>query len=179
MKKRPSELRTLAAEMAALVENNPDFLEIVDFAAGALLCLIYADDYNFRERPGPLPAGYAENVVKRLIGMSKGKKPGNRFWISGWHFNSALVRIASAYHNALKLFAGDKNKHVKELLLLLETFLHQKLGEVHKEVNFIKHDIKTVAAGRTVSFEDAIEALRKLVNALASPPRPKKTSSPH
>jgi hypothetical protein len=70
-----------------------------------------------------------------------------------------------------------RKNYVKELLLLLETFPHQKLGEVHEEVNFIKHDIKKVAAGRTISFEDAIEALRELVNALASPPKPKKTSS--
>jgi hypothetical protein len=42
---------------------------------------------------------YPEQVAMAVKEMQKGKMPQADFWIAGWHFNSALVRIIASYES--------------------------------------------------------------------------------
>ena len=156
-------LEDLASLILPIVRNNADLVPLLDFTAGAIFCLMKAKRLGFKDRPGPLHAKYQASVTQYITEMSEGRFPQNRLWIAGWHFNSALVRIAAAYERAMKSFSGRKNGNRKELLKDFSPFTHAKLDAVYEEVNSLKHDVNAGEAGRTVSFQEAIDALAELV----------------
>jgi len=166
MTDRKAEVAKLATSVAELMREKEGLFPILDIVAGAMLCLLEAAD-NFRDRPGAWKPNYRENVQQYTADMSRGKKPDKKLWLAGWHFNSALVRIAAAYHRSLKAATGRKDGNRKELLKLLPWFTaYENLGKVYDEVNSVKHDVSAGVEGREVTFEVALAATRELVEFL-------------
>lgn len=162
-----TELENLGSRLATLVQENPDLLDSLDFATGALMCLIEAKRLGFTDRVGPLHAGYQSNLVKRASRMRKGQLPKTGTWLAGLRFNSALLRIGADYHRILRVLTG-KDEYVRKLLpLVSQPFSHSNLDKVHKEVNKLKHKEAGLASGRDVAFEEAVLALEELIELVA------------
>lgn len=96
-------------------------------------------------------------------------------WMAGFHFNSALYRIAAVYHRALKLAASDKAQKQKRPMVnyllpdvtrRFPSWTHQRLTAVHNEVNLLKHERAGIYATRRVSFDEAVGATQELLDLL-------------
>lgn len=79
----------LAGLIAALSERLGDLL---DLTAGALASLIRASQLGYQDRPGALPKDYFEKLRERVRRMAVGALPRYGRWISGYYFNSAILR---------------------------------------------------------------------------------------
>ena len=79
-------------------------------------------------------------------------------WISGYYFNSALLRLAAA-RDQLRRVLSQINKHrpgaVPELLT----------DDLHKEGGRLKHELSGLKK-RSVKFDNAVEALEELLRTI-------------
>lgn len=156
-------LENLASRLGRLIERHDDLSDPLDLLAGAFFYLRMTS--GFRERKGALGATYKANLIRRVKSMSAGDEPVGQAWQAGAHFNSALMRIAGAFHRVLKILSSNPGtgKHVRDLLKLFPGAQHAKLSLVHGEVNKLKHDWDGLAEGRDVTAADALAAVHELL----------------
>jgi hypothetical protein len=157
------------------VQSHPSMQAALDDLLGAVYSLIYAKSHGYEDRHQSLGSNDIQAVVVRATDMSSGKVRTEGKWTAGFYFNNALFRIAAVYHRALKIITGKENsKKVVDKLLPIAKELHEhwrdgrwanvKLAKLHKEVNGLKHSSSGIYLGRTIRFEEAIQAVDKLVN---------------
>lgn len=172
-------LACIANRMAALLEtsvasSNTELFSTLDDFLGAAYALTFAHRGGFKERRDQTPE--LEPPRKRARQLEQGHVRTDGVWMAGFHFNSALYRIAAVYHRVLKLAASDsalrkrKRPMVDDLLPDVEprfpNWKHDHLTAVHNEVNLLKHERGGIYATRRVSFDDAVLAAQELLDLL-------------
>ena len=137
--------------------------DLLDLTAGALASLIRAQELAYKDRMDEeLPPEYYPKLTERVAKMANGTLPPRGRWISGYYFNSALLRLGAAREMTTKLFNSlDKRKsHVGPSLN------PKHLDSVYKEYLRLKHDLRSLRLGRDVTFEQAVQGLVELIDVL-------------
>lgn len=139
---------------------------MLDDFLGAVYALILATHNKppFKERTGPIEVPV---VLKRAKQVAGGKVRMAGAWFAGFHFNSALFRLAATYHRALKVVTGNESNRKIYRDDLLEhamasykkwtgaNWKHAELDEIYDEVNYLKHEAEGIYQERKVTLEEA------------------------
>jgi hypothetical protein len=153
------------------VQSSPHMIAALDDFLGALFALLFARQGKFVDRTRqPIEVDAIERRAMQLADAAiKSEGP----WLAGFHFNSAIYRIASAYHRVLKVVTGDPETggRVKDLRPAAEklfsvwtkqSWSHDDLDKVLGQVNDLKHR-HGVFYRRTVKYSQAINATKELL----------------
>lgn len=175
-------LAAFAAKVAELLNNptiqsNQNAVGVLDDLLGSIYSLILARHYNFDDRTDkPIEIGV---VQTRASQIQRGDVRIDGKWIAGWHFNSALFRIAAVYHRLLKMSAGQPQTRDSAWTLLprvealyqewrKDKWTSDHVQAIHDEVNVLKHTPRGVHSARTVTFGDALASIGELVDLLGA-----------
>lgn len=171
-------LAEFGGKLAGLLGNtrlrsDPHAVSSLDDLLGAVYSLILARHQQFDDRTNqPIEI---DVVQKRAAQVQQGDVRIDGKWMAGWHFNSALFRIAAVYHRLLKLTVGQPTTtdNVPTLLPKVQALYQQwrktrwssdRVHAIHTEVNTLKHTPQGVHFGRTVTFEGAIASIAELLD---------------
>jgi len=113
-----------------LTAELPAIRELLDYLYGAVHALARAHALNYRDRTGPLPGDYQANMLKRMHRAILGRLSYHGPWLAGFYFNSAIQRLAAAYHRTRRAVPCQS-----------EGFKHAHLDKVNEDVDDLKHDI--------------------------------------
>jgi hypothetical protein len=159
--------------------NNPEIIKdinavgLLDDLLGAVYSLIHAKHHDFQDRTDkPIEIKVVQNRASQI---QNGDVRIDGKWIAGWHFNSALFRIAAVYHRLLKLTDGNlaNREYVPTLLPKVKTRYKELKGvdwssvrthSIHEEVNTLKHTPQGVHSARKATFEDALISISELLD---------------
>ena len=153
------------------VRTSADMIAALDDFLGALFALLFARQSSFQDRmKQPIEV---DAVVRRSRQLSKGEIKSTGPWIAGFHFNSAIYRLAAAYHRVLKVVTGnpDTGERVDILRCVAErrfrswtgaAWSHTDLDEVLGQVNKLKHS-RGVFYRRTVKYDQAMNSANELL----------------
>jgi hypothetical protein len=164
-KDHESELRTLAVRVLPLLsaaekEDRPIF----DYLVGALHALLRARELNFKDRPGPFADGYwRRGPTDTARSLQDGVLRTDGRWLAGFYFNSALARTAATFERFIGVARAarrGKDRDAEERRIRQQC---PHAVRVANEVNKLKHHRPGVASGRDVKAEDAVAALREVV----------------
>ncbi len=155
------------------VQSDPNAVGSLDDLLGAVYSLILARHHHFVDRTDR--AIELEALRKRAEQVQRGDVRIDGKWIAGWHFNSALFRVAAVYHRLLKVVSGQPatQDFVGTLRPKVEALYKQwtkvdwssnSVQAIHTEVNTLKHTPQGVHSGRTATFEDAVAGIDELLN---------------
>jgi hypothetical protein len=171
------ELARYGARIARLLQSpeaqkNHLLVATLDDFLGAVYALIFArhNEPPFQDRSGPIEVPVilkrAENVAACTIRTSG-------TWLAGFHFNSALFRIAAAYHRGLKVVSGkgtSKRVLKGDLLKIVEpafpSWRHEKLEHIYREVNDLKHQASGLSHTRKVTWAQPKAGVEELIDLL-------------
>jgi hypothetical protein len=149
--------------------NDPEALGIVDDLLGALYALAFARQTGFVDRPKKKPIELAA-VTRRATQLGKGKIRRDGKWMAGYHFNNTLYRIAATYHRSLQKVTGHRDWRVDNLVSNAKTsykgWKNDKLGVVHSQVNFLKHEPRGAHDGRVAKIGEAESAISEILDLL-------------
>jgi hypothetical protein len=149
-------------------EKNNFLVATLDDFLGVVYALIFAKHNNppFEDRSGaiepPVVLKRAREVESRSIRTSG-------TWLAGFHFNSALFRIAATYHRGLKVVLGKEEKDISRKQLLeklgpaFQGWKHDELDAVYEEVNHLKHEGKGLSDTRSVTWAQAQASVSELI----------------
>jgi len=171
-------LARFAAQIAKLlnapsVQADPNLAGTLDDFLGAVYALFFAKRGDFTDRTARSIDVTA--VQKRAAQMASGELRPDGKWMAGFHFNSALFRIAAVYHRTLKITVGRPTTRddVPTLRTHVENLHRQwKQAEwssghvhlVHSQVNDLKHTPRGVHDRRKVTYQDALAAIGELLD---------------
>lgn len=155
------------------IQADSNAIGVLDDLFGAVYSLILARHHFFddrNDRPIEIPV-----VQRRALQVHNGDIRIDGKWIAGWHFNSALFRIAAVYHRLLKVMIGEPStkEYIPALLPKAQAFYQQWRGAswsnahahaIHVEVNTLKHTPQGVHLSRTATFEDALASIGELLD---------------
>jgi hypothetical protein len=155
------------------VRSDRNAVGSLDDLLGAVYSLILARHYYFINRTDQTID--IEVVLTRAQQIQRGEVRTDGKWIAGWHFNSALYRIAAVYHRLLKVVWGQPATHdnIPTLRPKIEDLYRQWtkidwssscVHAIHTQVNTLKHTPKGIYSSRTATFEDAITSIDELLN---------------
>jgi hypothetical protein len=152
------------------VQANADLAGSLDDFLGAVYALILAKQSGFTDRLSrPIEIAVVE---KRARQIAAGKVRTDGKWMAGFHFNSALFRMAAVYHRLPKVVVG-KVGHVHALRSDAQQLYYRwkqsswtsdKLDMVHSQVNDLKHTPRGIHDQRTVTYQDAVAAVGELLD---------------
>lgn len=177
------QLSKFASRIAVLLDS-PSVLArrslpaCLDDLLGAVYALMLAKHHDYVDRMGiPLSDANIKDIGVRAKDMSHARLRTEGKWTAGYYFNDALYRIAAVYHRALKVLTGNeakKNLYVHDLLPLAESEYLRRTGrsfehvtdldEVYREVNGLKHTSKGIIDTRSVSFQQGMDSLNKILD---------------
>lgn len=172
-----AKLTTLAGRLQTLLnkpkrKTHPQAQATLDFFLGALYGLSLAVLHGFEHRPKGKAPDF-EPLLKRTALLAKGEVRLDGKWMAGFHFNSALLRLAAVYQRTLKVVTKntDSDKDVGTLLSELRekhkgwagNWTNTHIRKVHKEVNDLKHASKGKIDGRDVNLGRALGAIEELL----------------
>lgn len=165
-------LTEFAGKIATFLEDSkiqaePNAVGVLDDLLGAVYSLILARHHFFddrTDRPIEIPV-----IQKRSSDVHNGDIRIDGKWIAGWHFNSALFRIAAVYHRLLKVVVGNPTtkEYVPALLpkvRALHDWSNDRAHAIHDEVNTLKHTPQGVHSLRTATFEDGLVSIGELLD---------------
>lgn len=166
MREPDAALASIGTELAELIPLLADRLgDLLDLSAGALASLIRARQLEYEDRPGPLPPEYYTVLSQRVARMVAGTLPPRGRWMSGYYFNSAILRIGPAREKLRRLLEQiDKAK--KGGGTARRSLPKGEFDAVHSEYRVLKHDLKGLQDARLVTYEQAVDALREFVSVL-------------
>lgn len=171
-------LARFAARIAKLlsaptVQADPNVAGTLDDFLGAVYALVFAKRGDFTDRTARSIDITA--VQQRAVQIESGDLRPDGKWMAGFHFNSALFRIAAVYHRILKITVGRPTTRddVPTLQTQAENLYCQwKQAEwssghvhlVHGQVNDLKHTPRGVHDLRKVTYQDALAAIGELLD---------------
>ncbi|MBI4479228.1 MAG: hypothetical protein HY651_04310 [Acidobacteria bacterium] len=160
-------LSATARNLAKLISTLPKQLrDLLDLEVGALASLIRADDLDYQDRPDPLPDEYYDTLHNRVMKMSEGTLPPKGRWLSGYYFNSALLRLGASADKTVGILRSLE-RQTKDMDDQSKPLSHPlKLHAVLEECRLLKHDLAGLGQGRRVKFDEAVKALCDLVSVL-------------
>lgn len=113
---------------------------IAGYLLGATRCLQCASQYSPGRvlEGGSLSRDYRRQLVSAAERIAAGREPEDEGWLHGWHFNSALHRLAACYERVPKLHLGVSQLHPSDRECY---WRHSEvLQRIHLEVNELKHE---------------------------------------
>jgi len=138
-----------------LVVDVPPLRDLLDLAIGAAASFMRAEQFGYKDRSFALPDNYYEYLGARARWMANGKLPSHGLWISGYYFNSGLIRLSEA------------RKQLRSLLkkLAKRPGVPQLASDKHlrDEADRLKHEPKGLRERREVTFQTAVSLLEDLV----------------
>lgn len=167
-------LASFASRIDQLLVNlaspgDPDVVGSLDDLLGSIYSLILAAHHGFEDRltrqiEPPVIKIRAEQVMQGNLRL-EGK------WIAGWHFNSALFRVAAVYHRLLKVLTGrtgnrpDLQREAERLYRswTSSSWSNGNVEAVYKQVNTLKHDSAGVYHARDVTFAQGVSAVSEVL----------------
>jgi hypothetical protein len=146
------------------IKDNDEAMSILDDLLGAVYALVFANHHYFENRtnkpiekdPVLTRASQIRNCKIRIAGK----------WIAGWHFNSALYRIAAVYHRLLKLVTNINCEKVEGCLHEAKNkynWTNFITDKIYREVNYLKHRRKGIYASRTARIKNAVSGMDELL----------------
>lgn len=154
------------------VKTNVHAQSTLDFLLGALYGLSLAALDGYEHRPKGKKPDF-EPLVNRTALLVKGEVRLDGKWMAGFHFNSALFRLAAIYHRTLKVVTKntDTDKSVGDLMDELREkhkgwagrWTNRNIQKLHEEVNDWKHAAQGRYEGRDVNPGHAFGATEELL----------------
>ena len=155
------------------VRADDNLAGTLDEFLGALYALTLARVQGFVDRPAGTPIELLV-LQKRSAQLAHGRVRLEGKWMAGFHFNSALLRLAAVYHRGLKILTGDirPRVYVGDLLKTLQpdyttwtghTWSNANINRLHDEVNDLKHTPQGLFGGRSVAYAEAVAAVGELL----------------
>ena len=149
-------------------EKNHFLISTLDDFLGVLYALIFARHNRppFEDRCGPIEVPV---VLKRAENAAAGTIRTSGKWLAGFHFNSALFRIAATYHRGLKVVSENQTGRPNRVDLLKKVesdfpdWQHKNLDRIYDEVNDLKHSAEGLFNSRSVSASEAKAAVAELL----------------
>ena len=142
--------------LSELILEVPRLRDLLDLAAGVLVSLIKADQLAYQDRDEELPPEYYAKLSERVRKMRAGTLPPRGLWISGYYFNSALMRLAAVRDQLRRLLKEINNQRpgaVPEL----------PTDELHIEGDRLKHQLPGLRT-RKIKFDEAVQAFEELLS---------------
>lgn len=175
-----SRVATLLSQEKVL--KCPQMIAALDDFLGALFALLFAKQGHFVDRTKqPIEVGA---IIRRTEQLTTGRINRAGPWMAGFHFNSAMFRIAATYHRVLKVVTGDPEtgdrvatlRPTAEELYLKWTkraWSRVDLDKVLGQVNKLKHS-QGVFYRRTVKYSEALNSVNELLGLVEAWARTKK-----
>ena len=146
--------------------------DTLDLFLGAIYALILAKMGGFVDRTKG--STHVPAIKKRAAEVAAGKIRLDGTWMAGFHFNSALFRIASVYHRFLKIVldrprTGDTVDVLRPLAdkrfreWSQTQWSRTQLDWVHGEVTRLKHKADATLIQRRVKFEHAVDSVEEML----------------
>jgi hypothetical protein len=160
-------LEAPARDLKKLLMALPDHdavTDILDYVVGALYGLSRAVEAGFVDRSAGWHSTYRPHLPQYVERILENERL-NEKWLAGFHFNSAIQRIAACFDRIPKLL-GSTDKYAHKRMADVSAQKNIAWEKVYDEVNALKHDIKGRASGRKVKLEEAIDAFTELVQLL-------------
>lgn len=165
-------LMSFAGQIKTLLSNpniqrNQNAIGLLDDLLGAIYSMIFAKHLEFIDRTDkPIED---EVIKKRASQVQTGAIRIDGKWSAGWHFNSALYRIASVYHRLLKLIENGSDKRVGDLVKAYkdrtgEDWENTNTHKIHLQVNKLKHKSSGVYFSRSATFDEALKSIEELLS---------------
>src|SRR6266550_1126890 len=157
----------------AKIRVEPNAIGVLDDLLSAVYSLILARHNQFDDRTDrPIEI---DVVQRRASQIKNGDVRIDGKWIAGWHFNSALFRIAAVHHRLLKLAVGSpaSKEYAPTLGPKVKTLYRQwtngdwscdHVDAIHNEVNTLKHTPQGIHSARSATFEDALTGVGELLD---------------
>jgi hypothetical protein len=150
------------------VQNEKPIQASIDDLLGAVYSLIHAKSHQFVHRTGQVEIPVVKTRARQIqfgVVRTDGR------WIAGWHFNSALFRLAAVYHRLLKAVTGEDENVADLLQPAREMFLRQAkrnwenkcIHKIYQEVNCLKHSARGLYFSRRATFADAVSSIEELL----------------
>lgn len=151
------------------IKNDQNAIGLLDDLLGAIYSMIFAKHLEFVDRTDKSIEDAA--IEQRASQVQTGKIRIDGKWSAGWHFNSALYRIASVYHRLLKLIENGSDKRVGDLVKAYkdrtgENWENTNTHKIHLQVNKLKHESSGVYFSRSATFSEAIKSIEELISLL-------------
>lgn len=161
-----------------LVTEVPPLRDSLDLAIGAAASFMRAEQLGYQDRDFALPDDYYEKLRERHR-MAEGTLPPHGRWISGYYFNSGLIRLSEAR----KQLRGHLRRAVRFGAVGVPELAPD--ADFTEEADRLKHDARGLSERRRVTFDAAISMLGEFVtvidnakSALATlPPPPQRRSA--
>jgi hypothetical protein len=154
--------------------QHPAVTDTLDYILGAIYGLCQAELTGFKNRPTAYVPEYHAHVANYAINLAEGKCL-DSVWTAGFFFNSGIQRLAAAFDRIPKMLGAKPSKKVgsewkpttaKDRMSAVNSAPHGHWAKVYYEVNKFKHSPKGLAAGRTVTMDDAVTACSEVLDLL-------------
>lgn len=173
--------------MSKKTQSNDFAIATLDDLLGAIYALILAfhnsPSFKYRSKGqciDPRAVLKRARSVKQAGGVRTTGK-----WMAGFHFNSALFRLAAVYHRSLKIAVGrptcrdhvGRERDPSSLISQAKREYNAWVGhgwsnvnvqKVHMEVNGLKHKSAGIYWGRDVNEVEATSAAKELLDLLVA-----------
>ncbi len=171
-----AELGKFADRIATPLESPTvkltDMPACLDDLLGVVYALIFARQQGFVNRSSiPIEV---DKVVVRAQDVAKGRVRVDGKWMAGFHFNSAIYRLAAVYDRVLRVVVcGGEKERVGSLRDKAKErysgWNSDQLDRINEQVNTLKHRPPGVFEGRKAVYLDAMSALAELLNLIDLP----------
>lgn len=165
-------LSSIASRLQALNPGTSQQTTPMNFAVGALYALRRAHELGYAPK-NDLGRGLrmwseAKQLCQDL--ENGGILPDARAWLGGYFFNDGIIRISVAYEHLIReaTSAMDKDDYdIEEAKRIgFQPAWVKSWTPVRKEVNRLKHKTQKFVDGPELSYDDAVQALDHLADAL-------------
>ena len=152
--------------------QHPAVTDTLDYILGAIYGLCQADLNGFKNRPAAYVPEYHPHLANYAINLAEGRRM-DSVWTAGFFFNSGIQRLAAVFDRIPKMLGADQKDGGREVETHRERSdvrgqpaPHAHWEKVYGEVNAFKHDPEGLAAGRTVTMDDAVSACSEVLDLL-------------
>ncbi len=162
-----SRIQSDAARLKSLLiglPNHDAITDVLDYVLGAYYGLTRAIEFGFIDRPGPWHSTYRPHLTKYLEEITNNIPPHDS-WLAGFFFNSGIQRLAACFDRIPKLL-GVKRADAHTQMRSINKADFTAWEKVYVEVNAFKHYPAGKSAGRSVTLNDALQALEQAIGFL-------------
>jgi hypothetical protein len=155
--------------------DHPAITDTFDYVLGALYGLVQANQIGFKDRSTHYVSVYRPHLANYALTVSTGHSL-DSVWTAGFHFNSGIQRLASAFDRLPRMLGAKMKTSIKgkvrpttakERMAEMNPNPYQRWEKVYDEVNTFKHSPEGRAAGRTVTINDAVVAFGEMMRLIS------------
>lgn len=162
-------LQEQAKHLKRLLVDLPDhdaITDVFDYIVGAQYGLAKAIEIGFVDRVGTWHSTYRPHLP-RYVEHIAAQESVNELWLAGFYFNSGIQRLAACFDRVPRLLQAS-GQYARDRMKNVNNGSYGAWEKVYDEVNAFKHAVTGRAAGRTVTLEDAVQALEEMLTLLVN-----------